>query len=55
MQKSEEMSKKNYEIVLHVMHGAPHLGVGDIIENNYRQPIYRDLSNYRQIIDIEFW
>ena len=31
------------------------VGVGDIIENNYRQPIYRNLSNYRQIIDIEFW
>jgi hypothetical protein len=31
------------------------LGVGDIIEKNYRQPIYRNLSNYRQIIDIEFW
>ena len=23
MQKSKEMSKKNYEIVLHLMHGAP--------------------------------
>ena len=31
------------------------LGVGDIIEKNYRQPIYRNFSNYRQIIDIEFW
>ena len=31
------------------------VGVGDIIENNYRQPIYRNLSNYLQIIDIEFW
>ena len=30
------------------------LGVGDIIEKNYRQPIYRNFSNYRQIIDIEF-
>ena len=29
------------------------LGVGDIIEKNYRQPIYRNFSNYRQIIDIE--
>ena len=31
------------------------LGVGDIIEKNYRQPIYRNFSNYRQIIDIEYW
>ena len=31
------------------------VGVGDIIEKNYRQPIYRNFSNYRQIIDIEFW
>ena len=31
------------------------VGVGDIIEKNYRQPIYRIFSNYRQIIDIEFW
>ena len=31
------------------------LGVGDIIERNYRQPIYRNFSNYRQIIDIENW
>ena len=29
--------------------------MGDIIEKNYRQPIYRNFSNYRQIIDIEFW
>ena len=32
-----------------------HLGVGDIIEKNYRQLIYRNFSNYRQIIDIEYW
>ena len=29
--------------------------MGDIIERNYRQPIYRNFSNYRQIIDIENW
>ena len=32
-----------------------HLGVGDIIEKIYRQPIYRNILDYRQIIDIEFW
>ena len=35
--------------------GYLQIGVGDIIEKNYRQPIYRNFSNYRQIIDIEFW
>ena len=29
------------------------IGVGDIIEKNYRQPINRHFSNYRQIINIE--
>ena len=50
----QNVKLKKYKLELSVL-GPTWVGVGDIIEKNYRQPIYRNFSNYRQIIDIEFW